>query len=56
MQGAEQTVQRAGRFIKTADGSIPVLDAVEWARKAQELGAGEILADEHGLRWNEGRL
>ena len=24
MQGAEQTVQRAGRFIKTADGSIPV--------------------------------
>lgn len=24
MQGAEQTVQRVGRFIKTADGSIPV--------------------------------
>ena len=23
-EGAEQTVQRAGRFIKTADGSIPV--------------------------------
>ena len=28
-------------------------DAVEWARTIVGLGAGEILLDEHGLRWHQ---
>ncbi|MFR6590709.1 MAG: HisA/HisF-related TIM barrel protein [Gallintestinimicrobium sp.] len=46
--GAEGwTVYKNGGRIDTG------LDAVEWARKAQELGVGRFCC-EHGLRWNEG--
>lgn len=38
-------------------GRIDVgIDAVEWAMKVDKLGAGEILLDQYGLRWNKSRL
>ena len=48
MQDEEKMVP-VGIFIKNG-GRIDVgMDAVEWAMKADRLGAGENFADQHGL-------
>ncbi|MGR5997399.1 HisA/HisF-related TIM barrel protein [Bacillus cereus] len=32
------------------------MDAIEWAKRVVKLGAGEILCNEYGCRWNEKRI
>ena len=32
------------------------IDAVEWAMKAEKLGAGRDLVNQYGLRWHESRI
>lgn len=46
----EERMEAAGNVYKNGGRIDTGLDAVEWAMKANRLGAGEIHSDQHGLQ------